>query len=380
MARKVAIVSRRQLTVVSHPCVVPVNQLVYAALQERGWDVSLVVPNRWRHEYSAVTVRPRALPELASRLSALPVLLAGRPQRHFYLTRPGSLLKARRPAALFCEAEAFSLAAFQWGSAAQRLGIPFGVQAAENLDRSLPAPAREIQRWVLRHAAFVFARSPAAARRVHRLGARGVVELVPHAVPAWPDVPRQRPNTFTVGFAGRLVPEKGVVDLLDAYAMMRSPARLLLVGDGVLRDTAALRPGVEVRTSCSHDDMPAAYAEMDALVLPSRTTPRWAEQFGRVLVEALWCGVPVVGSDSGEIPWVIESTGGGWVVPEGDVPQLAATLDRIARQPADRAQAATAGRGGVEAKFSLEAVATAMDGVLSAVAARLGARGTHRAD
>ena len=64
--------------------------------------------------------------------------------------------------------------------------------------------------------------------------------------------------------------------------------------------------------------MAAGYAQLDVLVLPSHTTPTWKEQFGRVIVEALWCGVPVVGSDSGEIPWLIELTGGGLVFPEGD--------------------------------------------------------------
>ncbi len=57
------------------------------------------------------------------------------------------------------------------------------------------------------------------------------------------------------------------------------------------------------------------------LALPSRTTPTWKEQFGRVIVEALWCGVPVVGSDSGEIPWLIELTGGGLTFPEGEPAQ-----------------------------------------------------------
>ena len=72
--------------------------------------------------------------------------------------------------------------------------------------------------------------------------------------------------------------------------------------------------------------MPQWYAEMDVLVLPSRTTPTWAEQFGRVLTEALSCGTCVVGSDSGEIPWVIGTTGGGMVFPEDDVAALAETL------------------------------------------------------
>ena len=77
--------------------------------------------------------------------------------------------------------------------------------------------------------------------------------------------------------------------------------------------------------------MAAGYAQLDVLVLPSHTTPTWKEQFGRVIVEALWCGVPVVGSDSGEIPWLIGLTGGGLVFPEGD-------SEALARQPGQAAR------------------------------------------
>jgi len=44
---------------------------------------------------------------------------------------------------------------------------------------------------------------------------------------------------------------------------------------------------------------------LDVLVLPSRSRSFWKEQFGRVLIEAMACGVPVIGSSSGEIPNVI---------------------------------------------------------------------------
>ena len=57
-------------------------------------------------------------------------------------------------------------------------------------------------------------------------------------------------------------------------------------------------------------------ARMSVLVLPSLTTARWKEQFGRVLIEAMALGVPVIGSDSGEIPWVIGDA--GLVFPEGN--------------------------------------------------------------
>ena len=77
--------------------------------------------------------------------------------------------------------------------------------------------------------------------------------------------------------------------------------------------------------------MPAVYASMDVLALPSRTTTTWKEQFGRVLIEAMACRVPVIGSDSGEIPNVIGD--GGLVFPEDDAAALADLLIVFAQQP-----------------------------------------------
>jgi glycosyltransferase involved in cell wall biosynthesis len=99
---------------------------------------------------------------------------------------------------------------------------------------------------------------------------------------------------------------------------------------------------------------------MDVLVLPSRTTRDWAEQFGRVLVEALSCGVPVVGSDSGEIPWVVTTTGGGHVFPEGNVDELARVLGRLRADPAERTRLAERGRAVVKDVFTADACAVAM--------------------
>ena len=67
-------------------------------------------------------------------------------------------------------------------------------------------------------------------------------------------------------------------------------------------------------------EVPAVLRALDVLVLPSLTTPSWKEQFGRVLQEAMACAIPVVGSDSGEIPHVIGDA--GLVTPEGDAAAL----------------------------------------------------------
>jgi glycosyltransferase involved in cell wall biosynthesis len=354
---------RGSLLVVSHPAVLAVNQRVYAKLRALGWDVRLVVPSRWPQPYAAGKRAAERLRSLSDVVLPRPVLLAGRPQRHFYLARATRLLRALRPDVLFLEEEPFSVSALQWSRAARRTGVPFGLQAWENLDRALPAPARAIRRSVLPHASFVAARSPAAAEQLRRAGAGTRARIAPHGVPSWPLPDSRRNGRFTIGFAGRLVEEKGVLDLLDAAGRV-SGSRVLLVGDGPLREEALRRPDVEVRTGVAHDDMPDAYAEMDVLVLPSRTTARWSEQFGRVLVEALACGVPVIGSDSGEIPWVIESTGGGVVYPEGNTDALAHALAHLRDEPTLRARLAERGRAEVQERFSIDAAAGALDELL----------------
>lgn len=357
-----------RLLVVSHPAALAVNQLVYAELVELGWQVDLIVPDRWGHEYGEIV--PAPLPALADHFHPLPVVLAGRPQRHAYRCRISAVLRQLRPDVVFVEQEAFSVAALQWGMAAHRAGLPFGVQAAENLDRALPPPVRVWRKWVLGHAPFVAARSPSAASLVERWGATGQVRLVPHHVPSWPSAPRSTSETFRIGFAGRLVPEKGLDVLVDAVRSLGVATELVVAGDGPLRswlegaDIGGATLGL--LTGLDHADMGKAYASMDVLVLPSRTTERWAEQFGRVLVEALWCGVPVVGSDSGEIPWVIETTGGR-VVHEGDAAELAAVLAELRDDPDQRRVLAECGREVVEQTFSVPAVAASLADVLTMV-------------
>jgi glycosyltransferase involved in cell wall biosynthesis len=271
---------------------------------------------------------------------------------------------------VFCEQEPFSVPAAQWGLAAHMLGVPFGVQMAENLDRPLPRPARAIMAMVLPRAAFVIARSDAAVRLVQRWGARGRVRLVPHHVPGWPLPARSAHHAFTVGFAGRLVPEKGLDTLTAALCQLDPPVELLVAGDGPLRDwleSVDLGSGqLRIVRGTDHAEMANVYAQMDVLVLPSRTTPGWAEQFGRVLVEALWCGTPVIGSDSGEIPWVIQTTGGGLVFPEGDDSALADQLSRLRDDRDLWVRLAEQGRSRAVEMFGVEGVVDGFEELLHA--------------
>jgi len=127
-----------------------------------------------------------------------------------------------------------------------------------------------------------------------------------------------------VAYVGRLTRAKGIDLLMRAMDIVGSstPWSLLVMGagpmEGDLRKWIAARgwiDRVQIRL-VPHRDVPAYLGAADLLLAPSQTGPRWREQFGRMVIEAFACGVPVLGSDSGEIPYVIGDA--GKVLPEDD--------------------------------------------------------------
>lgn len=164
-----------------------------------------------------------------------------------------------------------------------------------------------------------------------------------------------------VGYLGRLVPAKGLRVLMQALEQVRSPWSLLVLGSGPMKQEmeawAAARGWADrVRILlATHDEVPRYLNAMDMLVAPSLTTRSWKEQFGRMLIEAFACGVPVVGSDSGEIPFVLGDA--GVVVREGVVKDWAEALEALLTDPARRARLAEAGLERCRAKYSDEVVA-----------------------
>jgi glycosyltransferase involved in cell wall biosynthesis len=148
------------------------------------------------------------------------------------------------------------------------------------------------------------------------------------------------PGPPVVGYLGRFVPEKGLRLLMNALDLLPPGSwRSLWIGGGLLEEElqawAAKHPGhTRIVTKVPHDKVPAYLNAMDLLAAPSQTTPKWREQFGRMLIEAMGCGVPVIGSDSGEIPYVIANA--GRVLPEADTAAWVAALAELLESPAQR--------------------------------------------
>jgi glycosyltransferase involved in cell wall biosynthesis len=157
---------------------------------------------------------------------------------------------------------------------------------------------------------------------------------------------------FVISFVGRLLKAKGIEDLIRAFCLLPSDCFLAIVGDGEFRAEAellAVSLGVNSRIlwipQVPSLDVPDYINLLDVLVLPSRTQPDWKEQFGRVLVEAMACEVPPVGSNSGEIPNVIADA--GLTFPEGDVNALAAHLRCLYENAGLKVRLGTKGRSRV---------------------------------
>jgi glycosyltransferase involved in cell wall biosynthesis len=149
--------------------------------------------------------------------------------------------------------------------------------------------------------------------------------------------------------------------LTAALDTLRTPWRALFVGGGSmeaeLRAWAARLPDERVRivTGVPHDSVPAYINAMDVLAAPSQTTPKWKEQLGRMLIEAMACGVPVAGSDSGEIPYVIGDA--GLILPEADIAAWATALGELIENPARRAELGAAGLDRAHARFDWSVIA-----------------------
>ncbi len=215
--------------------------------------------------------------------------------------------------------------------------------AWQNLMRPRSWVVRRINAWNMHAAQHILCAGEEAVRVLKQQGYRGGTSVCPiMGVDSRYFYPKPVPglreklnlNGSVVGYIGRLVPEKGVDTLLMAVAQVPDAIQVLIVGNGPEKDRLQqLGQDLGIGERCRfleaapYEAVPDLMNLLDLIVLPSRTTTHWKEQFGRVLVEAMACQVVASGSDSGEIPTVIGDP--DRIFPEGDPNALARIIRRI---------------------------------------------------
>jgi glycosyltransferase involved in cell wall biosynthesis len=328
--------STLRILFVSHTYVVGVNQGKLNAIANTGKvEVGLLVPSNWKAlEWNRQFEVENPYPNI--KLYTAPVLFSGRGGAHFYA--PWSIWQVVRdfkPDLIQVEEEAASLCALE-------LSICW-----ENLDRQLPLPRRWIRQFVMNTVQLMLPGNQDGANLLRQWGYSGAMEVIPQmgvdpnlfSASQSKAVPPS--NGLEIGFLGRFVPEKGIDTILAAARLLTQWGlnyHVTLCGSGTseveLKQEAA-RQQVEDRVvwqnAVSHDKVPSILRRFDVLVLPSRTIATWKEQFGHVLIEAMAMGIPVIGSNSGEIPNVIGRSDA--VFSEGNAEELAGILKRMICEP-----------------------------------------------
>ncbi len=300
------------------------------------------------------------------------VLFPGNLHLAVFTGKLGGLIKRFSPDIIDMENEPFNLGSLQV-LIYRRLFSPGSkvvLHASQNIFKRYPFPFNLIEKYALKKADMVLARTEAAADILRRKGRRQGIRLVPHGVDTGhfrrKQVPgvslRELEDKVVVGYAGALTRQKGVDILIRAVNLAGPGVGLIIIGEGPEKRRLQELAGslnISERTvftdAVPHLLMPDYLSLMDIFVLPSVTFKGLKEKFGRVLLEAMSCGAAVIGSSSGGIPGVIGE--GGWVFSELCVPELAEKIRTLASDPGLRSRLGEKGRERVLREFSWEAVA-----------------------
>ena len=278
----------------------------------------------------------------------------------FASPRHGRVLRDLQPDLVHIDEEPYNLATAHGTWQARRVGARSLFFAWQNLLRRYPPPFSWFEQGVYARSAFAIAGSRDALQVLRAKGYCGPGAVIPQfgvdpelfspTVSAAPDSP-------VIGFVARLVEEKGIFVLLDALHGLEGEWRLHVIGTGPVEGKArrrAVELGIEHRVSWERSvastEVPSRLRRFTLLVQPSLTRRHWKEQFGRTVMEAMACGVPVVGSDSAEIPNVLGDT--GVIVPEGNPLALRAAIRRVLSDADLRCELAQRGRARVLGCFT----------------------------
>jgi glycosyltransferase involved in cell wall biosynthesis len=331
-------------------------------LAKLGVDLTVIVPPRWGNQ--AIEIRDST----DYKIRVVPCTFSGSNHFYFYRSRIGPL----DADLVHLEEEPWSLATYQFVRTCVKEHKPFVFFTWQNIDKSYPPPFSYFERFSFKHASVGIAGTEEARDLLRTRSFSGPIAVIPQ-LGIDPNFFCRRDvsdlkselglaGRFVLGYIGRIVPEKGIADLIQSLASLPKHCILLLVGDGKFRRTAeqlAEQLGVTSRVrwipQVSSLRVPDYMNILDVLVLPSRTTRGWREQFGRVLVEAMACETPVVGSSSAEIPKVIGQA--GLVFPEGDVAALTEQLRSLYDGPGLAACLGAKGRARVLERFTHRRIA-----------------------
>ncbi len=332
-----------RVLMLSKACIVGQYQTKLTLLAAKpNLALAVVVPPAWRDERGTMTLERKHTSGYD--LIVAPIRFNGHFHLHYYPTL-AKILDQVQPDVLHIDEEPYNLATYLALRAMRRLNRRARILffSWQNISRHYPPPFAWFEQMVYRNVDAAIAGNAEAAKILRQKGFAKPLCVIPQfGVPmAFQPIPRAHSTPLTIGYAGRLVREKGIEVLLRALATVSGNWQLKILGSGPLfasleQLARSLQIGARIHFMpwVASEEMPQFYNSLDLLVVPSLTQPNWKEQFGRVIMEAMACGVPVIGSDSGEIPNVLGDA--GIVVTEGNISALATAIQELIQDDARR--------------------------------------------
>ena len=364
---------------ISHSSVVLSYQQKLCELAKKpDIEVHLLIPRHWTEANRDVEAAGSLCPQV--HLHVEKAYFVGRVGGYFF--RLGSVQRLARqlkPDIIHIEEEPWSAACWQGIRAAKAVGAARIIFSWDNIWTRYRWISERILEYSLKNASFIIAGNEEGKRLFQRRGFRGGMAVIPQYGVDEKAFNKKNPSSSklqadfpggVVGYIGRLEASKGIDNLLRSMALLDGRVGCFILGQGPDKSRlAALAKelGMASRTvfqdGVPHDQVAAYINSLDILVLPSRTTPMWKEQFGRILVEAMACEIPVIGSDSGEIPTTIGD--GGAVFAEGDHHDLRRKIEAFLTDKNLREEVGRKGRTRVLEMFTNERIAWRLRDVYS---------------
>lgn len=333
-------------------------------------QITALVPPFWKELWSSGRKELEIRKGEGYRIHVAPTLFTGNLHCAVFRNTIGPLLREIRPDIIDIEDESFNAGSAQLVWLRNRISPQSTIvmHASQSDFKRYPPPFNLFERYSLNHVSAFLARNREAVDVLRKKGYRGKTVILTHGVdPERFRADRNEARSWlgvttdvVVGFVGALVWHKGLDTLLRAAQGV--DCTVLLVGGGEyqrellrLAEELGMSNRVKIVPPVSHRDVPRCLAAMDVFVLPSRTARNWRERFGRVLIEAMAAGIPVIGSSSGEIPEVLGEA--GLIFPEDEPRRLEEHLRSLCAHPEERAMMAERGRARVAKLFSWELIA-----------------------
>lgn len=320
---------KRKILAIGHSFVVALNRSVMREWDSHGdVEITVVSPRFFYGDQRPITVEPEPA---GSHLRVVPVDVYFSKKIHLFFYNPWQLKKILKEGH-FDEAylweEPYIVSGYQIARSLKKFSIPFCFFSAQNLVKKYPFPFSFFEKKV-----FESARSLAACGQlVEEVQRQKGFSKKAATIPLFVDLHRFKPlpeeekrrqqnskglKPFVIGFMGRWTEEKGCSLLMRAIDSLPEEVAWngLIMGQGPMRTQFQqwiLQNDLESLVQLQHlkhDEVPEWLSLCDVLMCPSQTTHFWKEQFGRMLVEAFAAGVPVIASDSGEIPFVVGDAG-----------------------------------------------------------------------